>query len=187
MGKKLLCYGEYLLYIAILLGTTFVLRPMTWTVLSGKLYHLHKEAVLECLSHLILFLITVFVIACFFKAKNGKLFFSDFLSVFFRKILLPVLGIRFAADGLYALLSSWRLPGLIAVFVTETAALFFIFLVIQRAVAPGRNSIDKKTRYVLIGGGAALVAVVVFYVLTYQMSIAQTEYILDKYVNPSFL
>lgn len=179
---------EYSFYILVLNVVTFVLRPMTWTVLSERLIPLSTQGVIETVSRLVIFLATVLGIGYFFRGQNREISLGDFYKCLLKKALLPVLGIRLGTDIAQLFLSSWGiLLCQVAVFLLETVCLFGIFYFIKRAVAPGKMQQQKMEIWCLAGGAVLLLGIMAVYAYTFEESLNITGHILEKYADSSFL
>ena len=163
--KKALCYCEYIIYILVINMATFILRPMDWNVLSGKLLAFNWPSIAEFISNLLIFILTIFIIACFFKPEK-KLPLSMFAEVFFKKILLPSVAIRFAADIIYFISDLLFNPYSFAVaFITEAVCMFLIFNIIKCKLGGGETAAaGKSSKYGFIGGIIVLLIIIGFYI-----------------------
>lgn len=180
--KKFVSAAEYTVYIILLNVMTFVAGPINREVLIHDFSGSVSIIIIKVLSNLILFVITVFVIACFFKSQSPFTEYGDFFGVFFKKILPLCIAVRLAAD-----LLEWAfklLPGAfteILTLLTEAAALFWMFYFAKSFIIPQRKA-TFKNRGVWVGC-LALAAVIVWYAAYYLHGQAVKEDFLLKYNN----
>ncbi len=188
--KKALCCTEYVIYIIVIHLATFVLRPMSWTVLSIRLFKNEPYGIEESIGNLIIFICIAFVIALFFKLQNQLMPVSELFKTFFRKSLWLVLLIRFLTDfiqlSLLSVRSAWEVGKTAAMFI-EAFSLFAAFAVMKKTMAQGKIHRSKKKIYVLSAGAVILVGILVFHGCCCHVSLAETQYILSKYTDPSFV
>lgn len=184
--KKILPYAEYMIYILWLNIATFVLRPMTWSVLSLDFRSDTFIGVSETVSNLLIYLITVLCLACFFKAQNQLITYRDFFSLLIKRALLPVFVIRLSADIIKALLSlKPYLLSSVAVLLTEAIALYFTFYFIKKAIVPEKTITVNRAAFIII---AVLLLITVVFYASYYISAQQiVKEIIAKYKDCSFL
>lgn len=115
---------------------------------------------------------------------------SELIKTFFRKSLWLVLLIRFLTDfiqlSLLSVLSAWEIGKTAAMFI-EAFSLFAAFAVMKKTMVPGKIHRSKKKIYVLSAGAVILVGILVFHGCYCHASLAETQYILSKYTDPSFI
>ena len=182
--KRIIFVAEYTVYIILLNVMTFIAGPINREVLLYDLSDSIPIAAVKILSNLILFVITVFVIACFFRTQSPFMEYGVFFKMFFKKILPLCIAVRLAAD-----LLEWAFKLLPSAFtealtlLTEAAALFWVFYFAKSFIIPQREAAFKK-RGVLLGC-LALAAVIAWYVAYYLHGQAVKENFLLKYSNTS--
>ena len=182
--QKTLSYTEYIFYILWINAVTFVIRPMTWSVLNRNILS-EASGFPQTASNLLIYLITLFVIACFFKSQNASITYHDFFIRLFKKAIFPILAIRFSADILYVLADkNGYLFAEMLVFPIETAVLFVTFHFINKAV--GSQKAVKQKRFALIVILVLLFAIIVFYALLFLYVKGVSNYIVEKYKDYLF-
>lgn len=180
--KRIISAAEYTVYIILLNIMMFVAGPINREVLIHDFSGGIPVIIIKVLSNLILFVITVFVIACFFKSQSPSTKYIDFFEVFFKKILPLCITVRLAAD-----LLEWAfklLPGVfteVLTLLTEAAALFWMFYFAKSFIIPQRKA-TFKNRGVWFGC-LTLAAVIVCYAAYYLHGQAVKEHFLLKYRN----
>ena len=143
--KKYVSAAEYTVYIILFNIMIFIAGPINREVLIYDFSGGIPVIIIKVLSNLILFVITVFVIACFFKSQSPSTKYVDFFGVFFKKILPLCITVRLAAD-----LLEWAfkmLPGVfteVLTLLTEAAALFWMFYFAKSFIIPQRKATFKN-------------------------------------------
>ena len=180
--KRIVSAAEYTVYIILFNIMIFIAGPINREVLIHDFSGGIPVIIIKVLSNLILFVITVFVIACFFKSQSPFTKYGDFFGVFFKKILPLCIAVRLAADML-----EWAfklLPGAfteVLMLLTEAAALFWMFYFAKSFIIPQRKAAFKNRGVWL--GCLALAAVIVWYTAYYLHGQAVKERFLLKYRN----
>ena len=146
--KRILPKLEYIIYIIWINIITFVLRPMNWTVFCFDSEEKIVNLLFKTISNLFLYLITLFVIACFFKSQSKVVTYRELFRLFLKRILIFGIIIRFSADSIEFLLKT-NSNVLTETLVTliETIALFLIFYFIKKQITP--EKIIKTKKYIV--------------------------------------
>ena len=73
---------------------------MNWTVFCFDSEEKIVNLLFKTISNLFLYLITLFVIACFFKSQSKVVTYRELFRLFFKRILIFGIVIRFSADSI---------------------------------------------------------------------------------------
>ncbi|MBQ9106691.1 MAG: hypothetical protein IJY56_02235 [Clostridia bacterium] len=183
-SKAVVAYVEYLFYIVFLHAVTFLLRPMTWTLFSSQPFGLDTAGALESLSNFVIFTVTAFLIALFFKSRSQTMTLGELLKIFFSKVLPSVLGIRLLTDGVHFLLElADPLYSAVPTLIAEAAGLFLIFYVTKRFVCKGQPTFKGKAGTKLLIGAGVLACICVWYAVSNASIIEELEKMAAKYVE----
>lgn len=146
--KRILPKLEYIIYIIWINIITFVLRPMNWTVFCFDSEEKIVNLLIKTISNLFLFLITLFVIAWFFKSQSKVVTYRELFRLFFKRILIFGIAIRFSADSIELFLkTNSNVVTETLVTLIETIVLFLIFYFIKKQITP--EKIIKTKKYIV--------------------------------------
>lgn len=182
--KRILPKLEYTIYIIWINIIIFVLRPMNWTVFCFNPEEKIVDLLIETLSNLFIFVIILFVIAWLFKSQSKVVTYRELFRLFFKRILLFGIIIRFSADLIEFLLkSNSNVVTEVLVLLTEAVVLFLIFYSIKKHIIPERKLKIKKHIAFL----EALLILTVILGYTFYFIYAQTvkDNISQKYLDMS--
>lgn len=183
--KRILPKLEYIIYIIWINIITFVLRPMNWTVFCFDSEEKIVNLLFKTISNLFLYLITLFVIACFFKSQSKVVTYRELFRLFFKRILIFGIVIRFSADSIELFLkTNSNIVTEILVLLIETIVLFFIFYFIKKQITP--KKIIKTKKYIVFLELLSILIIILFH--TFYFIYAQTveNNILQKFSDTSF-